>query len=144
MYEPESPRCSQDYDGNRLPNTPRFKISFAAEYEFVMGSLGSLVPRYDLSWTDDIFFDQTEGQGARGFGGDSFPEFTLGQKAYALHNMRLTYREPNGSMEVSGWVRNLTDELYKTSAFNASQAGSFVGQFLGDPRTYGMSVSLKY
>ncbi|MBJ19017.1 MAG: TonB-dependent receptor [bacterium] len=135
---------SQDYDGNRLPNTPRFKISFAAEYEFVMGRSGSLIPRYDLTWTDDIFFDQTEGQGARGFGGDSFPEFTIGQTAYALHNLRLTYRSPNELMDVAGWVRNMTNEVYKTSAFNASQAGSFVGQFLGDPRTYGLSVSVKY
>ena len=68
-------------------------MSFAAEYELVIGGMGSLIPRYDLSWTDDIFFDQTEGQGAQGFGGDSFPEFALGQKAYVLHNLRLTYRD---------------------------------------------------
>ena len=34
----------------------------------------------------------------------------------------------------------MTNELYKTTAFNASQAGSYIGQFIGDPRTYGLSV----
>lgn len=133
-----------DYDGNRLPNTPRFKVSFAAQYTFEMGDAGSLIPRYDLTWTDDIFFDQTEGQGTVGILGDDFPEYTIGQRAYALHGIRLTYRSPGEQLDVSGWVRNLTDEVYKTTAFNASQGARLVGNLLGDPRTYGISFSTRF
>jgi iron complex outermembrane receptor protein len=133
-----------DYDGNRLPNTPRFKISFAAQYTFELGRLGSLTPRYDLSWTDDTYFDQSEGRGVVGVLGDDFPDYTIGQKSYALQGVRLTYRTPEGKVEVAGWVRNLTNELYKTTAFNASQGANLVGNLVGDPRTYGLSVSVKY
>ncbi len=134
----------QDWDGNRLPNTPRFKVSMGAEYTFEMGRLGNLTPRYDMSWTDDIFFDQSEGVGTRGLLGDDFPRYTIGQKAYTVHNARLTYRAPNGNVQVSGWVRNFTDKLYKSTAFNSSQGPRLVGNFLGDPRTYGLSVSVRY
>lgn len=133
-----------DYNGNRLPNTPRFKVTMSAEYTFDMYRLGELIPRYDISWTDDIFFDQSEGLGAPGgTEGNLFPDFTIGQKAVALHNIRLTYRPPSGNVEIAGWVRNLTNELYKTTAFDASQGVRLVGNFLGLPRTYGLSISIK-
>jgi iron complex outermembrane receptor protein len=134
----------QDWDGNRLPNTPRFKVSLGAQYTIEMGRLGSLIPRYDLSWTDDSYFDQSEGRGTKGLLGDDFTSYTIGQKAYALHNARLTYRVPNGLMEVSGWVRNFTNERYKTTSFNASQGPRLIGNYVGDPRTYGLSVSVRY
>ncbi len=133
-----------DFSGNRLPNTPRFKISLALTYTWEMGRLGSLIPRYDLAWTDDIFFDETEGRGNQGIGGDAFPDFSIGQKEYALHNVRLTYRTLDGGLEVAGWVRNMTNELYKITGFNASQGVRLIGNFVGEPRTYGLSVSLKY
>lgn len=133
-----------DFNGNRLPNTPRFKVSLSAEYTVEMGRFGSLVPRYDLSWTDDIFFDQTEGRGSPGVSSNRFPDFTVGQKALALHNMRLTYIAPGDHMEIAGWIRNATNEVYKTTAFDASQGVRLVGNLLGLQRTYGLSVSLKY
>ncbi len=133
-----------DFNGNRLPNTPRFKVSMSAEYTWEMGSFGELTPRYDLSWTDDIFFDQTEGRGAPGgTDGNLFPDYTIGQKAVALHNVRLTYRAPGGNLEIAGWVRNLSNELYKTTAFDASQGVRLIGNLLGLQRTYGLSISIK-
>jgi iron complex outermembrane receptor protein len=133
-----------DYSGNRLPNTPRFKVSLSAEYTFELDDLGEIVPRYDMSWTDDIFFDQSEGRGARGVGGDFLPAYTIGQRAYALHNIRLTYKAPGGHLEFAGWVRNITNERYKTTAFNSSQGVQLVGNLVGTPRMYGISTSFKF
>ena len=137
-------QITNEWDGNRLPNTPRYTVNFAVEYTLEIGLLGSLTPRYDMAWTDDVFFDQSEGRGEIGLAGRAFPDFTIGQKAFALHNFRLTYRPVNEHMEISGWVRNLTNELYKTTAFNASQGARIIGTFLGDPRTYGLSVTAKF
>jgi iron complex outermembrane receptor protein len=133
-----------NFNGNRLPNTPRFKVSMSAEYTFDVGRLGEIVPRYDLSWTDDVFFDQSEGRGAPGISDNFLPDYTIGQKAYALHNIRLTYRPPGGDVEIAGWVRNLTDQLYKTTAFNASEGVRLVGNLVGNPRMYGISASFKF
>jgi hypothetical protein len=41
-------------------------------------------------------------------------------------------------------VRNFTNEVYKTLAFDASAGPGLVGNLLGDPRTYGLSAKVKF
>ncbi len=133
------------YTGNRLPNTPRFKLSASAEYTIELGRYGSLTPRYDLAWTDDVFFDQTEGRGTpTGLQRLLLPEYAIGQKSYALHSVRLAYRLPDGQSELAVWARNVTDEVYKTLAFDATRSAGLVGNLVGDPRTYGVSMSVAF
>ena len=135
-----------DYTGNSLPNAPRFKISGSLEYEIPLGRAGSLTPRYDFTFTDDFSFDPSRnGRGAPGTFGDFFmPEFAIGQEAYVLHNARVTFSSPEGEFQVAGWVRNIEDLTYKTLAFDASATGGLVNNQVGDPRTYGLSVTLTY
>lgn len=135
-----------DWTGNRLPNTPRFKWSGVVEYEVDIGSLGQVIPRWDFVWTDDVSFDASNGRGAPNLENEIFmPRHAIGQKAYWLHNVNLTYRTPgDGSIEITGWVRNVTDEVYKTLAFDASAGAGLVGNLIGDPRTYGLTVGLKW
>ena len=134
-----------EYTGNRLPNTPRFKLSGNAEYTIELGRYGSLIPRYDFAWTDDVFFDPSEGRGAPpGPNRQPLPDFAVGQAAYWIHNARLAYRSPDGALELAGWVRNFTDEVYKTLAFDASKSAALVGNLVGDPRTYGVSLSISF
>ena len=141
---PEAISVNLNYTGNQLPNAPKFKISATADYTLELGRYGSLIPRYDLSWTDDVYFDASEGRGdPNTFGGNVFPEFAIGQPAYLLHAARLTWRSPTGNIEVAGWGRNLSDEVYKVYAFNA-QAIGFVGNFVGQPRTYGVSLLINW
>ena len=61
-----------------------------------------------------------------------------------LHNIRLSYVTPDGMVEVSGWVRNFTDTRYKTYAFDASIFAETVINFVGDPRTGGVDISLRF
>jgi iron complex outermembrane receptor protein len=134
-----------DFTGNRLPNTPRFTVSGSVSYELDLGRFGVIIPRYDFSWTDDVFFDPSEGRGAPNNNGQLFlPEYTIGQKAYWLHAVRLTYRPPGGEVEVALWMRNVGDEVYKTLAFDASASSGLVGNRVGDPQTYGISVSTSF
>ena len=135
-----------DYTGNRLPNTPRFKVSGSVEYTFLLGRAGSITPRYDFSYTDDFSFDASKnGRGAPNNRGVFFlPKYAIGQRAYTLHNARLTYRTLDETIEASFWVRNLTDLTYKTLAFDASETGGLVANLVGDPRTYGVSVKLTF
>ena len=133
-----------DNSGNRLLNSPQFKISLTAEQTLPLGRYGSLTGRWDGVWTDDTFYDATEGRGFPNFQGQQFlPEYTIGQKSYWLHNLRLGYRTPDGGVEIAGWVRNLTDEVYKTFAFDASalEINKTTIYFVGEPRTYGMTVT---
>jgi len=144
----EPPRITEvpiDFTGNRLPNTPRFKVSGSLAYTFDSERLGSLTPHYDFTFTDEFSFDPSNGNGAPNNQGDIFlPDNTIGQDAYILHNARLSWRAPGEMIEGSLWVRNITDETYKTLAFDASATASLIGNLVGDPRTYGVSIRLTY
>lgn len=137
---------TNDYNGNRLPNTPRFKVSASAQYTLELGRYGEIVPRYELNWSDEVFFDPSEGRGAPSVVTNQpvLPDHTISERPLLLHNVRLTYRMADGGLELSGWVRNLTDEVYKSYAFDASSAANFVGNLVGEPRTYGLSVKLTF
>ena len=134
-----------DFTGNQLINSPRFKVSGTAEWPLDMGYWGTITPRYDFTWTDDIYFNALEGRGEPDIDGvEKFPEFTIGQKAYVLHNLMLSYRTPEGNMEISGWVRNLFDERYKNFSFDASTFSQVVINFPGAPRTVGADLTIRW
>ncbi|MGI9590172.1 MAG: TonB-dependent receptor, partial [Myxococcota bacterium] len=134
-----------DLSGNPLINSPRFKVSASADWTFDMGRWGSLIPRYDFAWSDDIVFDPNDGRGLPGEGGvPRFPKHTIGQRAYWLHNARLTYRSPTGNVEFSLWVRNFMDNVYKTYAFDISEFQRVVINFTGQPRSMGLDFTVSF
>ncbi len=134
----------ENYTGNPLPNAPQFKVSGTVRWPFELGGLGTFTPRYDVDWTDDTFFGPNGGRGIEDIQGNSLPEYTIGQKAYIRHNLRFSYLTPDGMIEVSGWVRNLTDTRYKTYAFDARIFAATVINFVGEPRTAGADISIRF
>jgi iron complex outermembrane receptor protein len=131
--------------GNPLLNSPRFKVSLTAEQTVPVSSYGSLTLRYDGVWTDSTFYDSSAGQGLGDEDGDQFlPDGTIGQGPFWLHNLRLSWRHPNGHIEVAGWVRNLENTSYKTFAFDGSNFQATTIYFVGDPRTYGISLAFNF
>jgi outer membrane receptor protein involved in Fe transport len=72
------------------------------------------------------------------------PDFAIGQAAYTLQNIRLAYRSPSGNFEISGWVRNITDQRYKTYAFDATYFARVVINFVADPRTGGVDLTFNF
>jgi outer membrane receptor protein involved in Fe transport len=131
--------------GNPLLNSPRFKVSLTVEQSIPLGRYGSLVPRYDGVWTDTTYYDATAGRGLGDNDGNKFlPEGTIAQVPFWLHNLQLAWRSPNGGFEVAGWVRNLENKAYKTFAFDGSQFQATTIYFVGDPRTYGVSLRMNF
>ncbi len=131
--------------GNPLLNSPRFKVILSAEQTLPLGSAGNLTARYDGVWTDDTFYDASEGLGTPNLLGERIlPEFTIGQRAFWLHNLRLTWQSLDGLVSVAGWIRNVTNEAYKTFAFDASAFQKTTVYFVGDPRTFGTSITVTF
>lgn len=131
--------------GHPTLNSPKFKFSLTAEQMVPIGRYGSLTARYDGAWTDDTFYDATEGRGLPNREDQEFlPGNTIGQKAFWLHNLRLGYRTPDGRIELAGWVRNLTNEPYKTFAFDGTTFQNITIAFVGDPRTYGVTLTIDF
>ena len=131
--------------GNRLLNSPEFKVALTAEQTVPLGRFGQLVARWDGAWSDDTFFDGTNGKGIPNDENIQFmPDDTIGQKAHWLHNARLAYLDPTGTVEVAGWVRNITNEAYKTFAFDGATFRKTTIYFTGDPRTYGGTLTVRF
>jgi iron complex outermembrane receptor protein len=131
--------------GNPLLNSPRFKVSLTVEQAIELGRWGTVTPRWDGVWTDTTYYDATRGRGIPNSDGIAFlPEDTIAQKALWLHNLRLTYQPLGGQVEIAGWIRNITNEAYKTFAFDASTFSQTSIFFVGDPRTYGGSINISF
>jgi len=131
--------------GHPLLNSPKFTITFSLHQRVELGRFGSITPRYDGVWKDDTYYDATEGRGIPNAQGLEFmPENTIAQKAFWLHNLRLTYRPPQENIEIAFWVRNLTNQVYKTFAFDGSTFNNTTIYFVGDPRTFGGSVRVSF
>lgn len=130
-----------DYSGNRLIGSPVWSLGGAVEYAFLVGRFGELIPRFSFSWKDKVFFDPAEGKGAL----QDLPDDTIAQDAYWQFHAGLMYRSPGQRFEVTGWVRNLTDEHYKVTSFDVTTPPyQFVLDVYGPPRTYGFTVSVYF
>jgi iron complex outermembrane receptor protein len=131
--------------GNRLLNSPQFKLSLTAEQTFPLGRWGALTARYDGVWTDTTYYDATAGRGIPNDQNIEFlPEDTIAQPAFWLHNLRLAYRLPGGNVELAAWVRNIANTPYKTFAFDATSFNKTTIYFVGDPRTFGGTFSVNF
>jgi iron complex outermembrane receptor protein len=134
-----------NYSGNRLLNSPQFKLSLTGEQSIPLGRYGMFTLRYDASWSDTSYFDATEGRGLPNDNGEYFlPENTIGQEPYWVHNLLVRYRPPVGNLEIEGWVRNLTGQVYKSFAFDATQFQDTTIYFVGEPRTWGMTLIVNF
>jgi len=139
-----------NYTGNSLINSPRFKLSLTAEWNFDLGRWGTITPRYDGAWTSAVYFNQANGlrtSNAQVPGAADLPEFpkcAIGQCAFWIHNVRLAYATPDGNIEIAGWVRNVENTVFKTYAFDASEFAGITVNYVSEPRFYGLDFKVKW
>jgi iron complex outermembrane recepter protein len=119
-------------DSAKAPFAPENTVQASAAYTWPLEkSCGEVQARLDLSYTDEYTFNPTL------FLHDAADDRTL-------LNARLSWKEiplPQGSLEVSAWVQNLTDEEYREFGTDFGALGFSTNSF-GDPRTWG--VDLRY
>ncbi|OCC25128.1 TonB-dependent receptor [Croceicoccus estronivorus] len=136
-----------DVSKNRaFPHTPHYTASLGADLRVAEGNWGKLNLNGDLSYVSKYFtypyaLDPNEYVGQQ----DAYDTQSKGR---TIVNLRANVTEiPLGNIsgEVSFWVRNLTKEDDATNFidFGAGFNGLTVGYF-PDPRTYGMTVGVKF
>ncbi|MFZ4121022.1 MAG: TonB-dependent receptor [Caulobacterales bacterium] len=126
------PGISARLPNARLTNSPLWTTTGAWTFERPMfnGALNGLA-YIDARYTSNVVS-----------GSDLAP--AKRQPEYTLVNGRLGLSTPDESWGIELWARNLTDEEYTVINFDLPlQAGSF-GSFLGDPRTYGVTLRARY
>jgi iron complex outermembrane receptor protein len=123
----------------RLNDRPRgqmkWKWNAGIQYRWDLGSEGSLTPRFDVAFQDDLV-------GADLAPAPGSPSALFGQVAsYTLANARLSWRNADEDLDISIEVTNLFDKYYFVSKFDltGAGAGTISGQ-PGRPREWAISV----
>jgi iron complex outermembrane receptor protein len=114
------------------PYTPKWKWAVGVQYRFDMADAGSVTPRFDASYQDDIFTNATNGPLNR-------------IDDYILANARLTWRNYDEDLSVALEVTNLFDKYYYLTKFDLTTAGAgIVGAQPGRPREWAVTVTKEF
>jgi outer membrane receptor protein involved in Fe transport len=123
--------------GNQLTNAPEFTYTGSLAYERDIGGLRGLA-YIDFRWVDDQITGSDLNPGKE-------------QPAYTLVNARLGLGTLDERVSVELWGRNIFDEDYHQISFDVPlQSGNANPQvrnyaaFLGDPRTVGVTLRVRY
>jgi iron complex outermembrane receptor protein len=112
------------YD-TRMPNAPDYSVNYLLRYNWDMLS-GNVAAQVDGVYYADQYLEATNGGGSW-------------QKAYGISNAHLSYTGPGEHFQISAWVKNLSDQTYKTYSLDLGILGATA--FYGPPRTYGANLS---
>jgi iron complex outermembrane receptor protein len=115
---------------NDLPNTPDYTLSIMAQYDIPMANGSNLSLRADYVTKDD-YYSRPE----------NLPENLIDN--YENLNLLATFSSADGKWQLSGGVRNATDEFYYESVTPFATFGLSFGQPVR-PRTYYGAITYNF
>jgi|GEM_PF-598762 len=123
--------CVQDLSGKTLDNAPQYTLSVFAQYDYLLPWFPiELFVRGEYTYTSSRFLDV-----------DLDPN--LLQPDTHIGNLRAGFRAEDKMWEVTGWIRNITDEGYNVVGFDVPTINGFSG-INAPPRQYGVTVRLNF
>jgi len=117
-------------NGNRLPFSPEWTISAAAQYDIDFAG-GTLTPRVDFRYQSEVFFT-------------AFNLPFEDQEGYGLLNGRITWVDPSETFTLAAFGLNLFDVEYFTFGQNALASQGVAYNYLGRPREFGVSAGIRF
>jgi outer membrane receptor protein involved in Fe transport len=132
------------FDGNRFRLSPDHKFSVGALWAIpVEGGAFQIQPTW--TWQSEVFFDndndRTDLQ-TTNFVPDRFVDEL--QDSYGLLNLRVRYTPDHGNWSVEAFGDNLLDEEFLKDAGNTGDSLGLPTFIAGEPRTYGVNVTVSY
>lgn len=118
-----------DIGGNDIERSPDTQLSLGLQWADTISSSLDYYIRADVGYQSDFFADPINAASA--------PERTIANAAIGVNMDKFALRL---------WARNLTDEAYVSSSLQIIQATSnnILGTFMGERRTYGLTLSYTY
>ncbi len=118
-----------------VPQAPKHAGALTLDYRFEPWRFGTLSAHISMTSTDDYFYTPIVGEQRT--------------DSYTLFNARLTLADialgpDGGTLKVSAWAENLTDEEYVVIAFPIGDPAVSIAQAFGDPRTLGVNVTYEF
>ena len=120
-----------DVKGHTLSNAPKFTFNGGVDADVWSDDSGKLSAHVDLAYSSSQYFELI-----------NVPR--LQQNGYSLLNAHLDWESGDGKWNASVWGKNLTDKFYHTSRVDLLAGFGYDYNHIGAPRTYGVSVGLKF
>ena len=117
-----------------VPLAPNHAGALTLDYQFAPWRYGTLAAHFDITSTDH--YAQTP------FGEQRTDSYTLFNGRLSLLNIDMGNNMGNLAMSI--WGKNITDEEYIISAFPVGEPAVSIGQAFGDPRTFGMDLTVSF
>ena len=128
-------------DDRAFEYTPEHSYNVSLNYTFPkLSDNGEMRARLDWSGMSEVVFTPK-------ISGNE----DIAQDDYSVLNARVGYHDiavGDGTLAISAWIRNLTDEEYKIGGFKFDLASYGLGRAStsqwGEPRTYGLDISYSF
>jgi iron complex outermembrane receptor protein len=120
-----------------VPGLPKQTANLSYDHTFMFDNGSSLVPRAELRYTSGYYLGNVN------IWQLDYKSW-LYQDSVVLLNLGATWNSPQDNYKITGYVRNALDKLYKTGVSIPQQAGSYADVTVGDPRTYGVTLSVNF
>ncbi len=117
--------------GHKLSNAPSLTFNGGFDVTAFDGEAGKLSLHGDLAYSASQYFEVINIS-------------RLKQKSYALLSGHIDWESANGRWNASIWGKNLTNQFYFTSRVDLLAGFGFDYNHISAPRTYGITVGVKY
>ncbi|MCY1347737.1 Vitamin B12 transporter BtuB [compost metagenome] len=121
-----------DASGNEFYRTPETSFRLDTDYRVRLGDVGQLVFGTDWSYRSHIYHNATVQD-------DPVQETS----SYWNGNARVSYLTPDSKLQVTGFVKNVTDQSNKVLSQIVNQRGVFPTGYVA-PRTYGVQLTYNF
>jgi iron complex outermembrane recepter protein len=115
------------YD-NELPNTPTYSVNYLVRYNLDMLG-GNVAFQVDGLFVDDQYLEVSNAAGSY-------------QDGYDVHNARISWESGESAVRLSAWVKNFTDEEFKSYALDLGYLGATATY--APPITYGVTAGYHF
>ncbi|WP_048886381.1 TonB-dependent receptor [Aurantiacibacter atlanticus] len=121
---------SGDFSDNRLRQAPKHSWSAYVQVSQELASGSTITANLNARYQSDVFTNA-----------DNNPLDVL--PSYTLADAWIAWQSADRVWEIQGWVKNFTDEAYRTHVYSQRGGRIAFGTF-GSPRTYGVTLSYEY
>ncbi len=122
--------CIPDFSGNALRQAPESSFHFYGKYTLDLANSGLLSAKLSYRFQDDAFYDPDNN------------DITV-IPSYELLDALVSWTSVNDDWKVTGWVKNLADEEYRTHIYSQRNSQIAFATF-GAPRTSGVTVEYSF
>ena len=132
------------FDGNRFRLAPDHRASVGLTWSIPFAGGGfEIQPTY--SWQSETFFDDDNDRTDLQTG-NFVPDTAVDevQESYGLLNLRVRYEPSDAAWGIEVFGDNLLDEEYIKDAGNTGDGLGLPTFIAGEPRTYGVNLSVRY